>query len=111
MDENGEIFKEDLKAGDVWFFLAGLSHFIQTKENECEFLLVFNNSPFIGDNNSKEQVIHLPSLTPTTLHCPGDTIKIIDSLKFPILTNISAIIFTIKPGVMRKMHWRTIGDE
>lgn len=56
MDENGETFEEDLEAGDVWFFLAGHPHSIQAKENGCAILPVFNNGPFIEENNQKEQV-------------------------------------------------------
>jgi hypothetical protein len=28
LDENGEVFEDDLEAGDVWFFLAGIPHSI-----------------------------------------------------------------------------------
>ncbi|QDS73018.1 hypothetical protein FKW77_009134 [Venturia effusa] len=169
MDENGQVFEDDLEAGDVWFFPAGIPHGIQAKEDGCEFLLVFDDGSFSEDNtflatslfyrtpkevlaknfrtdvsafdnipkselyifpgtpapsnisvqnstgpagsisNDKAYSYHLSRQQPYSV--PGGTVKIIDSINFPISTNISAAIFTIEPGAMREMHWHTTSDE
>lgn len=169
MNEEGESFVDDLQAGDVWFFPAGIPHSIQAKENGCEFLLVFNDGTFSEDNtflvselfernpqevlaknfrtdvssfanipsgqlyifpgtpmptNISEQNItgpagsipqgesytyHLSQVAPYTV--PGGSVKLIDSVNFPISQNISAALFTIEPGAMREIHWHTQSDE
>ncbi|KAH3942558.1 hypothetical protein HBH70_194660 [Parastagonospora nodorum] len=50
MNEGGETFVDDLQAGDVWFFPAGIPHSIQAFENGCEFLLVFDDGGFSEEN-------------------------------------------------------------
>lgn len=50
MNEDGETFVDDLSAGDVWFFPAGIPHSIQALEEGCEFLLVFDQGDFSEDN-------------------------------------------------------------
>ncbi len=43
----GEMFIDDVSAGDLWLFPAGAPHSIQGLEGEgCEFLLVFNQGSF-----------------------------------------------------------------
>ena len=49
MNEAGEVFIDDLQAGDVWFFPAGKPHSIQAFENGVEFLLVFDDGEFSED--------------------------------------------------------------
>ena len=169
MNEIGESFVDDLQAGDVWFFPAGIPHSIQAKENGCEFLLVFDDGSFSEDNtflvselfqrnpqevlaknfrtdvdsfaniptgqlyifpgtpmpvDINEQNItgpagvlpqnrsysyHLSQVAPYTV--PGGSVKIIDSVNFPISTEISAALFTVEPGAMREIHWHTQSDE
>jgi oxalate decarboxylase len=46
IDEQGRSFIDDLGAGDVWNFPAGLPHSIQALEEGCEFLLVFDDGAF-----------------------------------------------------------------
>ncbi|KAF2091698.1 Bicupin, oxalate decarboxylase/oxidase [Saccharata proteae CBS 121410] len=48
--EDGETFLDDLQAGDLWFFPAGIPHSIQALEAGCEFLLVFDDGTFSEDN-------------------------------------------------------------
>ena len=44
---DGSMFVDDVQAGDLWKFPAGLPHSIQGLEEEgCEFLLVFNQGSF-----------------------------------------------------------------
>ena len=44
---DGEMFIDDVSAGDLWLFPAGAPHSIQGLEGEgCEFLLVFNQGSF-----------------------------------------------------------------
>jgi len=38
IDENGQSFIDDISAGDVWFFPAGIPHSIQALDEGCEFL-------------------------------------------------------------------------
>ena len=46
MNEDGATFVDDLQAGDVWFFPAGVPHSLQALENGTEFLLVFDTGTF-----------------------------------------------------------------
>lgn len=49
MNEEGESFIDDICAGDVWFFPAGVPHSIQALDEGCEFLLVFDDGDFNED--------------------------------------------------------------
>lgn len=49
VDEAGQTFTDDLQAGDVWFFPAGIPHSIQAFEEGTEFLLVFDDGAFSED--------------------------------------------------------------
>jgi oxalate decarboxylase len=46
VDQEGRNFIEDVGAGDLWNFPAGIPHSIQGLEEGCEFLLVFDNGSF-----------------------------------------------------------------
>ena len=46
VDQDGRNFIEDVSEGDLWFFPAGIPHYIQGLKEGCEFLLVFNNGHF-----------------------------------------------------------------
>ena len=62
IDEDGRIFIDDVKAGDIWNFEAGIPHSIQGLEEGCEFLLVFSEADF-SENNTfllTELVAHIP---------------------------------------------------
>ena len=50
VNEAGETFIDDLQAGDVWFFPAGVPHSIQAFESGSEFLLVFDQGDFSDSN-------------------------------------------------------------
>ncbi|KUJ19438.1 Bicupin, oxalate decarboxylase/oxidase [Mollisia scopiformis] len=41
----------------------------------------------------------------------GGTVTIIDPLVFPIASEFSAAIVTVKPGAIREIHWHTSSDE
>lgn len=49
VNEDGESFLDDIDAGDVWFFPAGVPHSIQALEGGAEFLIVFDNGNFNED--------------------------------------------------------------
>jgi oxalate decarboxylase family bicupin protein len=49
MNEEGQTFIDDLVAGDVWFFPAGIPHSIQALDEGVEFLLVFDDGSFSED--------------------------------------------------------------
>ncbi len=49
VDVDRSVFVDDLQAGDVWLFPAGIPHSIQGLEEGCEFLLVFDNGNFSED--------------------------------------------------------------
>ena len=49
VNENGQSFIDDLNAGDVWFFPAGVPHSIQALAEGVEFLLVFDQGDFSED--------------------------------------------------------------
>src|SRR4029079_18828071 len=46
VDQDGRNFIDDVGAGDIWNFPAGIPHSIQGLEQGCEFLLVFDNGNF-----------------------------------------------------------------
>lgn len=46
IDEEGRYFIDDVVAGDLWNFEAGLPHSIQGLDQGCEFLLVFSDGDF-----------------------------------------------------------------
>ncbi|TDZ31498.1 Oxalate decarboxylase OxdD [Colletotrichum spinosum] len=50
MNEDGKTFVDDLTAGDVWFFPAGVPHSIQALDQGTEFLLVFDQGVFSEEN-------------------------------------------------------------
>ncbi|GAA3634524.1 oxalate decarboxylase family bicupin [Microbacterium awajiense] len=50
VDESGRYFIDDLVAGDLWNFEAGLPHSIQALDQGCEFLLVFSEPDFSENN-------------------------------------------------------------
>ena len=41
----------------------------------------------------------------------GGSIKVVDPTTFPIASNFSAVLATIRPGAMREIHWHTDSDE
>ncbi|KAL2165976.1 hypothetical protein VTG60DRAFT_3466 [Thermothelomyces hinnuleus] len=49
VDDEGRNFADDVCAGDVWFFPAGIPHSIQAFEKGAEFLLVFDQDDFTED--------------------------------------------------------------
>lgn len=62
IDEKGRYFIDDVKAGDLWNFEAGLPHSIQALDQGCEFLLVFSEADF-SENNTfllSDWFIHTP---------------------------------------------------
>jgi oxalate decarboxylase len=46
IDEQGRSFVDDVGAGDIWNFPAGIPHAIQAFGEGCEFLLVFDDGAF-----------------------------------------------------------------
>jgi oxalate decarboxylase len=63
MQPDGKMFIDDIAAGDLWYFPAGLPHSIQALEGEgCEFLLVFDQGAFSEDDTFllSEFLAHIP---------------------------------------------------
>lgn len=50
IDEHGQSFIDDVEAGDIWNFEAGIPHSIQALDQGCEFLLVFSEADFSENN-------------------------------------------------------------
>jgi oxalate decarboxylase len=46
VDADGRTFVDDVGAGDLWYFPAGIPHSIQGLDHGCEFLLVFDDGRF-----------------------------------------------------------------
>jgi oxalate decarboxylase len=46
IDAEGRNFIDDVGAGDLWNFPAGIPHSIQGLDDGCEFLLVFDSGSF-----------------------------------------------------------------
>jgi oxalate decarboxylase family bicupin protein len=49
VNDDGQSFIDDVCAGDVWFFPAGVPHSIQALKDGAEFLLVFDDGSFTED--------------------------------------------------------------
>jgi oxalate decarboxylase family bicupin protein len=49
MDDEGRSEVDDVTAGDVWFFPAGVPHSLQALDDGAEFLLVFDDGDFSED--------------------------------------------------------------
>lgn len=41
----------------------------------------------------------------------GGSVKIVDTLTFPVASNFSAAVVTVNPGGMREIHWHPTSDE
>lgn len=50
IDEDGRSFIDDVIAGDLWNFEAGIPHSIEALDQGCEFLLVFSEPDFSENN-------------------------------------------------------------
>ncbi|WP_373290324.1 oxalate decarboxylase family bicupin [Neoroseomonas lacus] len=62
VDHEGSVYVDDLKAGDIWLFPAGIPHSIQGLAEGCEFLLVFDDGNF-SENETllvTELMAHMP---------------------------------------------------
>ena len=66
VDQDGRNFIDDVGAGDIWNFPAGIPHSIQGLEEGCEFLLVFD------DGNFSENETFL--ITDWFKHTPADVL-------------------------------------
>lgn len=63
LQPNGKMFIDDLEAGDLWYFPAGMPHSIQGIGGDgCEFLLVFDQGDFSEDDTFllSEFMAHTP---------------------------------------------------
>lgn len=63
MDQNGKMFIDDVKDGDLWFFPSGYPHSIQgLAPDGCEFLLAFDDGHFSEYDTVllSDMVAHLP---------------------------------------------------
>ena len=63
MQTDGKMFVDDIAAGDLWYFPAGLPHSIQGLDGDgCEFLLVFDDGNFSEDETFllSEMLAHTP---------------------------------------------------
>ncbi len=63
IDYEGHPFVKDVKAGDLWYFPAGLPHSIQgLGPDGCEFLLVFDDGKFSEEGTTllTDWLIHTP---------------------------------------------------
>lgn len=63
LQTDGKMFIDDVQAGDLWYFPAGLPHSIQGLEGDgCEFLLVFDDGKFSEDETFliSEMLAHTP---------------------------------------------------
>jgi oxalate decarboxylase len=62
VDADGRNFIDDVSAGDIWYFPAGIPHSIQGLKEGCEFLLVFDDGAF-SENETfliSDWMVHTP---------------------------------------------------
>jgi oxalate decarboxylase len=62
MQPDGKMFIDDVGPGDLWYFPAGFPHSIQGLDDNCEFLLVFDQGDFSEDDTFllSEFLAHTP---------------------------------------------------
>ncbi|KAI8627659.1 Bicupin, oxalate decarboxylase/oxidase [Xylariaceae sp. FL1651] len=62
MNEDGASFVDDVTAGDVWFFPAGIPHSLQALDEGTEFLLVFDSGEFSEESTflASEMMLRSP---------------------------------------------------
>lgn len=80
LNENGESFIDDIVAGDLWDFEAGIPHSIQALDQGCEFLLVFSEPDFSENNTFL--------LTDWLAHTPKDVVAANFKLDEDALANL-----------------------
>ncbi|PVH85362.1 Bicupin, oxalate decarboxylase/oxidase [Cadophora sp. DSE1049] len=119
VNEKGESFIDDVGAGDVWFFPAGVPHSIQALDEGVEFLLVFDDGSFSEDatffvtemflQNPKEVLSkNLEAPISAFDQIPQDELYIFDGTPAP--ANISAQNQTGPAGILSynesyTYHW------
>jgi oxalate decarboxylase len=62
-DLNGSAYVQDVAAGDLWYFPAGIPHSLQgLGPDGCEFMLVFDDGAFSEENTTlvSDWLIHTP---------------------------------------------------
>ena len=63
IDLNGSAYVQDVAAGDLWYFPAGIPHSLQgLGPDGCEFMLVFDDGAFSEENTTlvSDWLIHTP---------------------------------------------------
>ncbi|KAE9377949.1 Bicupin, oxalate decarboxylase/oxidase [Stipitochalara longipes BDJ] len=114
IDEDGQSFVDDISAGDVWFFPAGIPHSIQALDKGCEFLLVFDDGSFSEDATflASELFLRNPKeVLSKNFQTPISTFDNLPSDQLYIFPDIAAALVTIEPGAMRELHWHLTSDE
>ncbi|KAH8680613.1 oxalate decarboxylase family bicupin [Xylariales sp. PMI_506] len=81
VDTDGATFIDDLEAGDVWFFPAGVPHSIQALDEGAEFLLVFDDGSFSEESTFLATEVFMR--TPTSVMSKNLQVDIDD---FPVPT-------------------------
>lgn len=85
-------------------------------------LYIFPGTPFpqnISEQNVTGSAGSIPQASTYSYHfsqesayeVPGGSVKIIDSVNFPIADNFAAALVTVHPGAMREIHWHPTSDE
>ncbi|KAK8900862.1 hypothetical protein QC760_010626 [Botrytis cinerea] len=108
INENGESFIDDISAGDVWFFPAGIPHSIQALDEGCEFLLIFDEGDFseYGTFLASEMFLRNPKSvlsknfqTPVSSfdNLPSEQLFIFDGTPAPINISAQTQISTASP--------------
>lgn len=114
VDENGQSSINDISAGDIWFFPAGVPHSIQALDEGCEFLLVFDDGSFSEDGtflaselflrNPKEDLSkNLQTTISAFEHLQLDQLYIFPSTLAPAdIINLLTVLKTLaRPGSYR----------
>ncbi|KAG0645903.1 Oxalate decarboxylase [Hyphodiscus hymeniophilus] len=124
MNEDGETFIDDVGAGDVWVFPAGVPHSIQALDEGVEFLLVFDQGDFSEDNTflaselmlrNPKEVLSKNLQAPISAfdNLPTDQLYIFGGTAAPAdisEQNMTALV-VVEPGAMRELHWHLTSDE
>jgi oxalate decarboxylase len=101
VDQDGRSFMDDVGAGDLWYFPAGIPHSIQGLETGCEFLLVFDNGSF----SENETFL----ITDWMVHTPRDVLAknfgVKEEAFAELPTDVDHTRYIFSGDVPRRMAW------
>jgi oxalate decarboxylase len=117
IDAQGRNYIEDVYAGDIWNFPAGIPHSIQGLVKNSEWIFAGEVPPPLDQDAILSPTGTVPNpyvyrfSTQDPIKVAGGQVRIADSTNFPASSTIAAGLVEIEPGGLREMHWHPNTDE